>query len=392
MFKMKDISFIINHLGEDREKYFNAITPPVFQTSNFAFSNVDDLRKSIADEKNNYLYSRGINPTLDILCKKIAALEDTDEALAFASGMAAISSAIISFVKSGDHIVSVQNNYSWTNMLMTRFLPRFGVETTFVDGKDPENFRSAIKANTRMFYLESPNSLTFELQDIKAIADIAKEAGITTLIDNSYSSPLNQSPASMGIDIVLHSASKYLGGHSDIVAGIVCGSAENIRRIFNNEYMGLGGIISPFNAWLMLRGLRTLQPRMDRIADTTSKVLRYLENEPLIKDVLHPLSKKHPQHELAERQMLKPSGLFSIRLSFTEKEKIELFVNSLKQFIIGVSWGGHESLVFPALAFDDSRTREGYSNNLVRLYVGLDDADCLIGDIKQALSKVSSCG
>lgn len=386
---MKDISFIINQLGEEREKYYNAITPPVFQTSNFAFPDVESLRKSIADEKNNYLYSRGNNPTLDILCKKIAALEDTEEALAFASGMAAISSAIISFVNSGDHIVSVRNNYSWTNMLMTNFLPRFGVETTFVDGKDPENFRKAIKKNTRIIYLESPNSLTFELQDIEAVAGIARQHGITTLIDNSYSSPLNQSPSSMGIDIILHSASKYLGGHSDIVAGIVCGSAENIKRIFNNEYMGLGGIISPFNAWLMLRGLRTLQARMDRIAETTSRVLNYMESDPFYTDILHPLSVRHPQHELAKKQMKKPSGLFSVRIAPKEKEKIEMFINSLRQFIIGVSWGGHESLVFPALAFDDKRTKEGYSNNLIRFYTGLDDADTLIADLRQARAKIS---
>src|SRR5512138_1086929 len=245
---MKDLSFIINHLGEERENYYNAITPPIFQTSNFAFRNVDELRKAINDEKNSHIYSRGNNPTIDILCKKIAALEETDEALAFASGMAAISSALISFVNSGDHIVCVRNNYSWTNMMMTKFLPRFGVETTFVDGRVTDNFSKALRKNTRVIYLESPNSITFELQDIEAVAAIARERGITTLIDNSYSSPLTQSPATMGIDIVLHSASKYLGGHSDIVAGMVCGSAENISRIFKNEYMGLGGIISPFNA------------------------------------------------------------------------------------------------------------------------------------------------
>jgi cystathionine beta-lyase/cystathionine gamma-synthase len=386
---MKDISYIINHLGEEREKYYNAITPPLFQTSNFAFRNVGELRKSIADEKNNYIYSRGNNPTIDILCKKIAALEDTEEALAFASGMAAISSAVISFVSSGDHIVCVRNNYSWTNMLMTRFLPRFGVETTFVDGRYSENFRKAIRKNTRIIYLESPNSLTIEIQDIEAVAALAKSAGITTLIDNSYSSPLTQSPAALGIDIILHSASKYLGGHSDIVAGIVCGSSENILRIFNNEYLGLGGIISPFNAWLMLRGLRTLQPRIDRISDTTNKVLEYLGNHPMVTEILHPLSKRHPQYDLAVKQMLKPTGLFSVRLALSDKSKIEKFVNSLKQFIIGVSWGGHESLVFPAISFDEKRTKEGYSNNLIRFYIGLDDADCLIKDIDQAFKKIS---
>jgi cystathionine beta-lyase/cystathionine gamma-synthase len=386
---MKDISYIINHLGEERGSYYNAVTPPIFQTSNFAFNSVDDLRKSIADEKSSHIYSRGNNPTVDTLCKKIAALEDTQEALAFASGMAAISSAVISFVNSGDHIVCVRNNYSWTNMLMTKFLPRFGVETTFVDGRDPENFRKAIKKNTKIIYLESPNSLTFELQDIEAVAKIAKSEGITTLIDNSYASPLTQSPSAMGIDIILHSASKYLGGHSDIVAGIICGSSENMLRIFNNEYMGLGGIISPFNAWLMLRGLRTLPARIDKISETTVKVLDYLENHPMIADILHPLSRKHPQYDLAVRQMLKPTGLFSVRLKTKDRDKTEKFVNSLKQFIIGVSWGGHESLVFPAMSFDDTRTKEGYTNNLIRFYIGLDDADCLIKDIDQAFKKIS---
>jgi cystathionine beta-lyase/cystathionine gamma-synthase len=386
---MKDISYIINHLGEERGKYFNAITPPVFQTSNFAFKDVEELRKSISDEKNSFIYSRGNNPTLDILCKKLAALEDTEEALAFASGMAAISSAIISFVNAGDHIISVRNNYSWTNMLMTKFLPRFGVETTFVDGTKSENFKKAIRKNTKIIYLESPNSLTFELQDIEAVAKIAKNAGITTLIDNSYSSPLTQSPAAMGIDVILHSASKYLGGHSDIVAGVVCASSENIKRIFDNEYMGLGGIISPFNAWLMLRGLRTLQARIDKISESTGTVLNYLENHSMVSEVLHPLSKNHPQYELAVKQMLKPTGLFSVRLATTDKSKIEKFVNSLQQFIIGVSWGGHESLVFPALAFDDKRTKEGYSNNLIRFYIGLDEAESLIRDLDQAFAGIS---
>lgn len=385
---MKDISYIVNHLGEEREKYFNAVTPPLFQTSNFAFMNVEELRKAIADEKNNYVYSRGNNPTIDILCKKIAALEETEEALAFASGMAAISSAVISFVNEGDHIVCVRNNYSWTNFLMTRFLPRFGVETTFIDGRETENFRRAIRKNTKIIYLESPNSLTFELQDIEAVAAIAKSEGITTLIDNSYSSPLTQSPATMGIDIVLHSASKYLSGHSDIVAGIVCGTSENILRIFNNEYLGLGGIISPLNAWLMLRGLRTLPARIDRISETTAKVVAFLENHPMAAEILHPLSQRHPQYNLAVKQMLKPTGLFSIRLSVTDRNKIELFANSLKRFLIGVSWGGHESLVFPALAFDEKRTKEGYSNNLVRFYIGLDEADSLINDLEQAFAKI----
>ena len=386
---MKDISFIINHLGEERGKYFNSITPPIFQTSNFAFKDVNELKEALADEKNSHIYSRGNNPTLDILCRKVAALEETDEALAFGSGMAAISSAIISFVSSGDHIVCVRNNYSWTNVLLKKFLPRFGVETTFVDGRNTVNFEKAVRKNTKLIYLESPNSFTFEIQDIGSVAGFARKKGLITLIDNSYSSPLAQSPAALGVDMVLHSASKYLGGHSDVVAGMVCGSSENISRIFNNEYLGLGGILSPFNAWLILRGLRTLQARIDRISATTVKVLGYLEKHDQIQEVLHPLSPLHPQYELARKQMLKPTGLFSVRLKHTRRDKIELFVNSLRQFIIGVSWGGHESLVFPAISFDNENAREGYTNNLVRFYIGLDDPESLIKDLDQAFEKVS---
>jgi len=386
---MKDISYIINHLGEDRESYYNAITPPLFQTSNFAFKTVGDLRHAIAGEKESLIYSRGNNPVTNILCKKISALEDTQEALAFSSGMAAISSAIISFVGHGDHIVSVMNNYSWTNILMSRFLPRFGIETSFIDGKVTENFRKAIKKNTRLIYLESPSSITFEIQDIEAVSLLAREYGLVTLIDNSYSSPLTQSPARMGVDIILHSASKYLGGHSDTVAGIVCGSTENITRIFNNEYLTLGGVLSPFNAWLILRGLRTLPARIDRISETTSKIVAYLERHPLVKEVLYPLSPHHPQYELARKQMLKPMGLFSIKLAVSEKRNVELFAESLRQFIIGVSWGGHESLVFPATAFDRDRTESGKYQNLIRFSIGLDDADTLIGDIDQAFRKIN---
>jgi cystathionine beta-lyase/cystathionine gamma-synthase len=172
---MKDISYIINHLGEERESFYNAVTPPIFQTSNFTFITVSDLRKAIANEKDSYIYSRGNNPVTSLLCRKISALEDTQEALAFSSGMVAISSAIISFEGSGDHIVSAKNNYSWTDILMSRFLPRFGVETTFIDGKVTGNFRKAIKENTKLTYLESPSSITFEIQDIREVVQIARE-------------------------------------------------------------------------------------------------------------------------------------------------------------------------------------------------------------------------
>jgi cystathionine beta-lyase/cystathionine gamma-synthase len=385
---MEELSYILNHLGEERDEYLNAIAPPIFQTSNFAFSSVNEMKEAIANEKKGLIYSRGNNPTSSILCKKLAALEGTDEALAFASGMAAISSAIISFVKAGDHIVSVSNPYSWTYILLTRFLSRFNVHTTFIEGKDPEEFLRAIQPETKLFYLESPNTFTFGLQDLTEVSAIARNNGIVTLIDNSYSSPLTQNPVKMGIDIVLHSASKYLGGHSDIVAGVVCGSKNHIRQIFENEFMGLGGIISPFNAWLMLRGLRTLDIRIEKISVTATRVISFLESHPKIEEVLYPMKPSGSQYALACKQMTRQMGLFTIRLKSADLEQAELFVNSLKRFIIGVSWGGHESLVFPAMSFESGRANTEFKGNLVRIYTGLDEADVLIDDLNQALANI----
>ena len=269
-----DLSYIINHLGEERKKYFNSVAPPIIQASNFVFDSVEVMRESLADEMDVSFYTRGNNPTVAILRKKLAALEKAEECLVFSSGIAAISAAIMSCVEAGDHIVSVKKPYSWTSRLLEEYLVKYNVETTMVDGTDPENFRKAIKPNTKLFVLESPNSITFELQDLPAVTAIAKEHNISTAIDNSYASPLNQNPIEMGVDIVMHSASKYLGGHSDLVAGVLCSTRERCEKIFDTQFMNLGGIIGPQDAWLMLRGLRTLPIRMERVAQTTPKSRR----------------------------------------------------------------------------------------------------------------------
>ena len=209
----------------------------------------------------------------------------------------------MSQVNAGDHIVSVAKPYSWTNALLKRYLPRFGVETTFVDGRDAANFEKAIKPNTKVIYLESPNSFTFELQDIAAVTAIAKAHNIVTIIDNSYATPLFQQPISLGVDIVVHAATKYISGHSDTMGGIVCSTHERITRIFENEFMTLGGISSPFNSWLLLRGLRTLPVRMERIAQTTRQVVDYLTTQPKVQKIFFPFLPTDPQYELAQKQM-----------------------------------------------------------------------------------------
>ena len=238
-----DLSYILNELGEERENYFNAIAPPIWQTSNFAFKTTSEFREGLRDEYSSWLYSRGNNPTVNILRKKLAALDGAEDALVFGSGMGAISTPILSLLNQGDHIVSVAKPYSWTTRLFDKVLPKYGINTTYVDGTVTENFEKALTPQTKLIYLESPNTLTFELQDLTAVARLAKANGILTMIDNSYCSPLYQQPYIMGIDLVAQSATKYIGGHSDVVAGVVAGSKELIKKIFDAEFLNIGGNI-----------------------------------------------------------------------------------------------------------------------------------------------------
>ena len=381
-----DLSYILNHLGEERDQYFNAVAPPIVQSSNFCFKSVSEMREKLTRELETPFYTRGYNPTVAILRKKIAALEGTEDALVFASGSGAIAAAVMSCVKGGDHAVCVRKPYSWTNTLLSKYLGAYGVQSTFVDGGDTQNYIDAIKENTKLIYIESPNSLTFEMQDIQAIAKAAKERNITTIIDNSYSSPLNQSPVSLGVDIVVHSASKYLNGHSDVVAGVVCASRERIMKIFAEELMTIGAIISPNDAWLMIRGLRTLELRVNRSSESAEKVLRYLEQHPKIKKVYHPFAKDNPQSELAQKQMKQGGGLISIQIKADRVEQVEQFCDSLDRFIMATSWGGYESLVFPMCALKASASFENKPMpwDLVRLFIGLEDPQLLIDDLEQA--------
>ncbi|MEZ4984894.1 MAG: aminotransferase class V-fold PLP-dependent enzyme [Saprospiraceae bacterium] len=233
---MPHLSHIINHLGENRDDYFGAVVPPVVQSSNFAFQRLDDMRQALAQEFDSHIYTRGNNPTVKILRDKMAALEGTEEALVFGSGSSAIAAAVMSQVKQGDHVVCVNAPYAWTKILLTSYLPRFGVSATFVDGTSLEAIEAALQENTTVLYLESP-TLTFECQDLRACAQLARSRGITTLIDNSYASPLYQQPHALGIDLVIHSGTKYLNGHSDVLVGVVCGSRQHIEKIFHQEYM-----------------------------------------------------------------------------------------------------------------------------------------------------------
>ncbi|GAB3489639.1 PLP-dependent transferase [Spirosoma knui] len=389
-FTLLDLSYILNELGEERERYFNAIAPPVIQASNFTFANVATMRADLAHEDERHFYTRGNNPTVEILRKKLAALEGAEDALVMASGSAAISVAVLANVSQGDHIVSVRKPYSWAEKLMANYLPRFGVTTTFVDGTDLANFEQAIQPNTKIIYLESPSSWLFELQDLAAVAQLAKQHGILTMIDNSHCTPLFQRPIELGIDLVMHSASKYIGGHSDVVAGVVCGTKAMMKKIFFGEYMTLGGIISPQNAWLLIRGLRTLPLRVQRSNDSAHQIVRFLETHPALSRVHFPLADSHPQVELARRQMTGCGGLITLELNTNRLKDVDAFADSLTRFILGVSWGGHESLVFPAsVGYASDTVPEDDGFKLVRLYIGLEDPALLIADLDQALGHIT---
>lgn len=385
-----DLSYILNHLGEDREQYYHAVSPPIIQSSNFACPTVDDLRQAIKDEEHHHFYTRGNNPTVAILRQKVAALEGADDALIFSSGMAAISAAIFAFVQQGDHVVCVKKPYSWTDKLLEDFLPRYGISTTFIDGSDTANMAQAIQSNTKILFVESPNSITFEMQDLEGVSALARQHGLTSIIDNSYASPLFQQPLDHGIDVVTHSATKYLNGHSDVVAGALCASQAIVSRIYHSEFMTLGAIISPHDAWLMLRGLRTLQVRMERIAASTEKIVAFLEDHPKVEHVYYPFSSTNPQRALAEKQMAKGAGQFSATVKAEGLADIDTFCNNLERFVLACSWGGHESLAFPTSALMDSAEDEipGIPWNLIRFYIGLEEPDVLIADLKKGLARL----
>ena len=383
-----EIAEIINELGEHREQYFNAIAPPIIQTSNFSFKTVNELRVGLEDESKNFIYSRAKNPTLSILSEKLAALDGAEDCLVVNSGAGAIFISVLANVKSGDHIISVAKPYTWAQKMFDNVLPRFNISVSYVDGRDINNFKNAIRENTTLIYLETPNSWSFAIQDLQAVANLAKPKDIITICDNSYSSPLYQQPLSFGIDISVQSATKYISGHSDVVAGVICGSSQMISKIFNNEYMNLGIGTTPFNAWLLLRGLRTLPVRMERVSATTKIVIEYLKNIDLVEKILYPLMPGFDQYELAKKQMKDGGGLFSIILKAQSAMEIENFCDHLQHLLMAVSWGGYESLIIPGVA---SIRREDFDANnedhrRIRIYIGLEDAGYIIDDLNRGFN------
>ncbi len=376
----KHLATLIQHLGEEEPFPYGAVVPPLVQTSLFTARTLRE-RHASAQQEGIYFYSRVSNPTVELAERKIAALEGTERALLFASGMGAISAAILTFVRAGEHVICVESVYPPTRTLLAEWLMRFGIETSFVDGTALQAFEAAWRPNTRLVYLESPTSLSFQLQDLQAVASWARERGILTLCDNSWATPLFQNPHALGIDIVLHSASKYLGGHSDLIAGVVAGRAERLQAVARTREL-IGSILEPFSAWLLIRGLRTLAVRMERLQQSGLQVARWLAEQPFVAQVNHPGLPTHPQHALAQRQMRGYGSLFSLRTVPITDEQAYTFTDHLRLFRFGPSWGGHESLMIGWA--EGEPNEQGMRPWFFRLYVGLEHPDDLIRDLQQA--------
>jgi cystathionine beta-lyase len=378
---------------------YGGVSPALFQTSLFVKRNYAEMKAHRLDDQ-AYFYSRGNNPTVNLLEHKLARLENGEDAKCFGSGMAAITAAIMSVVSAGDHVVCYQNAYQPTRDFIGTYLRRFGVEADFVASGEERDWRAAIRPNTRLFYLESPSSFLFEMLDLKPIAALAKERGIVSIMDNTWATPLFFNPLDLGVDLVVHSLSKYISGHSDVVGGVVIGRAERLKRIKKEEAALFGGRMSPFEALLALRGLRTLDIRMEQHQQSAMTVARMLERHPKVRAVLHPGLESHPQHEWASSLFKGYSGVFSMILD-TDLQGTISFVDSLRLFQIGVSWGGFESLALPAAILDqrllvplDGRETD-VSRSLVRLAVGLEEVGDLCVDIMQALDRIDQlnrCG
>lgn len=388
---MKD-ELILTHYGEKQSDYLNAVTPPVFMTSLHIFDSMDDYKHH--KETKAYVYGREGNPTTEILEKKIAALEGGTRAIAFSSGMAAASSAILAVCKAGSHIICMRDVYPPVKAILNGyFVPKMGMSVSYWDGKDPKELENMVQDNTDMIILESPASFVFTVIDIAAVIAIAKAHNIKTYIDNTYSTPFYQNPFDMGFDIVMHTMSKYIGGHSDIIGGVLVVKDENLGEELACNIRGwFGGVLGPMEAWLAIRGLRTMNLRIEKHQETAMKVAEFLENHPKVEKVNYTGLASHPQADLIKKQQSGHTGLMSFVLHADADAAMKL-VDNLKIFEIGCSWGGFESLALCPLVNTPTEELEFLGlrekdRGLIRIHCGLEGAEALIDDLKQALEQI----
>ena len=368
-----------------------ALSAPLYQTSTFSFANAAQGAARFAGEEQGFIYTRLGNPTTQELEQKVAQLENCEAAAATATGMGAVSASVLSFLQQGDHLVASSALYGCTFAFFAHMLPRFGIEVTFVDMTNEAELRGAVKANSKMIFAETPINPTMAVLDLSLIADVAKQHQLISVIDNTFLTPLLQQPTSFGIDIVVHSATKYLNGHGDVVAGLVCGTEEHINLIKMTVLKDIGATISPHDAWLINRGLKTLAVRMERHCASAQIVAEYLEQHPLVSQVYYPGLKSHPGHKFIGSQMKAAGGVIAFEIKGSLEDG-ETFINNTQLCTLAVSLGDAETLIQHPASMTHSpyspeeRAAAGISDGLIRLSVGLEDVNDIINDIKTAFT------
>ncbi len=388
---MNDDSFftLSVHAGEDRTANFGALSVPIYPASVFALGDADEAIAIHNYQKDGYFYGRLGNPTVDALERTVAELENGEAGLAFASGMAAISAAAFTLVGSGDHVVAPESMYSTTTNFLKHIGEAFGVETTFVDAADAEAYAAAVRPNTRMFWVESPSNPLVRITDIAEVAAIGKKAGVATVVDNTFATPFNQRPLQLGADLAIHSATKYLGGHSDLTAGVMVGRRDLVEKARHGAAKFYGGNIAPQVAWLVLRGIKTLGLRMERHNSNASALGDMLLEHPKIAAVYYPGLEDHQNHEIARRQMRGFGGMLGADVGTAEAAKS--LVNNLKVCTFATSLGGIETLIQPvalmthATLSPEERAAAGVSEGLLRISVGIESLNDICQDIYDAL-------
>ena len=376
------INTICTHIGEVEDKQFKGAISPLYMSSSYAYEDVEVKR-----------YPRYFNtPNQEALCKKIAMLEKSETGLIFGSGMAAVSTTMLAFLHKGDHVVLPQTLYGGTYNFVVEEFHKFGIEYSFAEGFSEKDFSDKIQKNTKVIFVETPSNPLMRITDLEMISRIAKPHGIVTMIDNTFASPVNQTPADFGIDIMIHSATKYMGGHSDILAGAVAASEEYIKIIWNLA-KNLGGSLSDYTVWLLERSMKTMVLRVKAQNKNAKKMAKWLEKHPLVEKVYYPGLKSHPEHELAKKQMSGYTGMLSFEIN--ESLNVGSFLKDLKIIKQSMSLEGVESTILsPAktshgLLTPEARKEQGISDGLLRFSVGIEEVEDIIADLEGAFQKVS---
>lgn len=381
------------HKGYRSDEFKGSLIPPIFQTSTFTFNTAEEGEKRFSGEEEGFVYSRLGNPTVKMLEERMASLEQGEASLAFGSGMAAVSAVLVALTKIGDHILCSQGIYGCTFGLLQMLKGKYNIDHDFSSMSTKEELEASIKPETVCIYVETPINPTMKLVDLEMICSVAKDKGITVVVDNTFCSPYLQKPISIGADVVIHSATKYIGGHGDVIGGIIVGRKEFIDEVGMTAQKDIGGIMSPFDAWLLLRGLKTLVVRMDRHCANASKIASFLLTHPKIEKIYYPGDSENNDYPIMKKQMSQPGGLISFSIKGT-KEDAQKFLNHLQLIKIAVSLGDAETLIQHPATMTHSvvpkveREMMGIGDNLIRLSVGLEAWEDIKDDLKQALEQI----